>query len=109
MSAQYVEVGRGRGAVADERVGRGVLAHRRRGVIESSQAMGGCWGVRFADKSHIFRAADLKLLPTDAASFEPSQAPLTDKEKQASASESSKRGLSVAASTSLVRVYVQSL
>ena len=55
--------------------------------------------MRFADKSRNIRAADLKLLSSDAASFEPSQAPLSREEKQSSASESSKRGLSVAAST----------
>ena len=42
---------------------------------------------------------DLKVLPSDDASFEPSQAPLSGKEKKMIASESSKRGLSVAAST----------
>ena len=70
----------------------------RRGVLES-QAKEGWWAVLFADKSRNFRAADLTLLPSDAASFEPSQAPLCWDEKQVSAPESSKRGLSVAAST----------
>ena len=72
----------------------------RRGVIES-QGKSGNWTVRFADKSCNIRATDLKLLPSDAASFEPSQAPLSADErqrlKQASAAESSERGLSIAA------------
>ena len=70
----------------------------RRGILES-QGIRGLWFVRFADKSRNIRVTDLKLLPSDVASFEPSQAPLSDKEKRASASESSKRGMSVAAST----------
>ena len=78
----------------------------RRGVIESSQATS-YLVVRFADKTQSFRATDLELLPSDAASFEPSQAPLSaverQREKQMGASESSKRGLSDAASTSRVR------
>ena len=73
----------------------------RRGVLES-QAPKGFWAVRFADKSRNIRVNDLKLLPSDAASFEPSQAPLSaserQQEKKASATESSKRGLPVAAS-----------
>ena len=59
--------------------------------------------MKFADVSRNIRAADLKLLPSDAASFEPSEAPMSalerKREKQASASEASKRGLFVAAST----------
>ena len=78
----------------------------RRGVLES-QTKGGYWAVRFADKSRNIRVADLKLLPSDAASFEPSQAPLSLKERRqeerSSASEASKRGLSVAASTTRAR------
>ena len=70
----------------------------RRGVLES-QALKGFWTVQFADKSRNIRVTDLKLLPSDAASFEPSQAPLSGKEKKASATETSKRGLPVAAST----------
>jgi len=74
----------------------------RRGVLES-KGNSSCWAVRFADKSRNIQVADLKLLPSDAASFEPSQAPLgkeeRKREKRASANESSKRGLSVAAST----------
>ena len=74
----------------------------RRGVLES-QAKGGYFAVRFADKSRNMHMRDLKLLPSDTASFEPSQAPLSAAERQrenrASASESSKRGLSEAAST----------
>ena len=77
----------------------------RRGVLES-QGKTCYWAVRFADKSRNIRVTDLhdlKLLPSDAASFEPSQAPLSGVERQreerARASESSKRGLSVAAST----------
>ena len=76
----------------------------RRGVLES-QAKNGGWLVRFADRSRNIRATDLKLLPSDAASFEPSQAPLSDLERKAIASESSKRGLPVAASTSRAHVY----
>ena len=71
----------------------------RRGVIES-QGKSSCWAVRFADKSRI-QVADLKLLPSDAASFEPSQAPLSWVERQVSAPESSKRGLFIAASTNV--------
>ena len=70
----------------------------RRGVIESSQAKGGFWGVRFADQTRNIRVADLKLLPSDA-SFELSQAPPSGMERQASAYEYSKRGLYVAVST----------
>ena len=55
--------------------------------------------MRFADKSRNIRESDFKLLPSFATSFEPSQAPLGWEEKQLSASKSSKRGLSVAAST----------
>ena len=51
----------------------------RRGVIESQGKSSG-WIVRFADKSRSFRVADLKLLPSDVASFEPSQAPLSARE-----------------------------
>jgi len=69
----------------------------RRGVLEF-QGKTGYWTVKFADKSPNIRADYLKLLPSDAASFEPSQAPLSDKAKRASAAVSSKRGLSVAAS-----------
>ena len=53
--------------------------------------------MRFADKSPNIRASDLELLPSDAASFEPSQAPLSAHEKRASENESLKRGLPVAA------------
>ena len=70
----------------------------RRGVIES-QGNSSYWVVRFADKTRNIRVIDLILLLSDAASFEPSQAPLSVMEKRASATESSKRGLSVAAST----------
>ena len=59
--------------------------------------------MRFADQTHNIHVADLKLLPSDAASFEPSQAPLgwekRKREKRASAAESSNQGLPVAAST----------
>jgi len=65
----------------------------RRGVIES-QGKHGWWAVRFADKTRSIRASDLKVLPADTASFQPSQAPLSTVERQASANESSKRGLS---------------
>ena len=75
----------------------------RRGVIESLCSNGNFWAVRFADKSRNIRATDLKLLPSDAASSEPSQAPLSSKEIKASASESLNRGLSVTASTLRVR------
>ena len=71
----------------------------RCGIIEPHVANGSYWTVRFADKSRIFRASDLKLLPSDAASFEPSEAPMSEVERQASAKESSNRGLSNAAST----------
>ena len=74
----------------------------RRGVIES-QGKGGYWVVRFADKSCNIRTDYLELLPSDAASFEPSQAPLSAHEKRASAPESSQRGMSVAVSASRVR------
>ena len=37
--------------------------------------------MRFADKTRNIRSTDLKLLPSDAASFEPSQAPLSFKER----------------------------
>jgi len=70
----------------------------QRGVVES-QGKSSWWAVRFADKSRSYRVADLKLLPTDAASFEPSQAPLSFMKKRASAKESLNRGLSVAAFT----------
>ena len=70
----------------------------RRGVLES-QGKSSWWVVRFADRSRSFRVADLELLPTDAAAFEPSQAPLNFMRKRASAKESLKRGLFVAAST----------
>ena len=70
----------------------------RRGVLES-QVRGGFWTVRFADKSRNIHTTDIKLLPSDAASFELSEAPLSWEERQASATETSKRGLSVAAST----------
>ena len=58
--------------------------------------------MRFSDKSRNIHLADLKFLPSDAASFKPSQAPLIYKEKRSIANESSKRarGLFVAASTS---------
>ena len=36
--------------------------------------------MRFADKTRIIRATDLEMLPSDAASFEPSQAPMSFKE-----------------------------
>ena len=55
--------------------------------------------MRFADKRRIIYVADLKLLPSDNAFFELSEAPLSWEERQVSASESSKRILSVAAST----------
>ena len=51
----------------------------RRGVIESQ--VRSYWTVRFADKSRNIRATDLKFLPSDAASFELSQAPLSFKER----------------------------
>ena len=74
----------------------------RRGFIES-QAKGGYWTVRFAAESRNIRVTDLKLLPSDAASFEPPQAPLCWEERQreerASASESLKRRLPISAST----------
>ena len=70
----------------------------RRGVIES-QVNGPYWAVRFADKIRNIRRDYLQLLPSNAASFEPWQASLSALERRASATESSKRGLSVAAST----------
>ena len=75
----------------------------RRGVLESQAKSGDCWAMQFADKTCNIRTADLKVLSSDAASFEPSQAPLSAQEKRASAAESSKGGLSIAASTSRVR------
>ena len=71
----------------------------RRGVLESLCSNGVFWAVRFADKIRNIRVIDLELLPSDGASFNPSQAPLSAAEKQASPREASKRGLSVAAST----------
>ena len=72
----------------------------RRGVIESQANK--YWAVRFADNSRNIHMAHLKVLPSDAASFEPSQAPLgkeeRKREKRASAAETSKRGMSVAVS-----------
>ena len=53
----------------------------RRGVLES-QGKRGCWAVRFADRTRNIRVIDLKVLPSDAASFEPSQAPLSRKERR---------------------------
>ena len=48
--------------------------------------------MRFADKTRNIRVADLKLLPADAASFEPSQAPLSSKEeRRASAPQSTRK------------------
>ena len=70
----------------------------RCGVIET-QVNGGRWAVKFADKTRSIRGAELKVLPADAASFVPSEAPLGWEERRASANESSKRGLPVAAST----------
>ena len=51
----------------------------RCGVLESQVAYGSFWAVRFADRSRNIRVVDLTLLPSDAASFEPSQAPLSFK------------------------------
>ena len=74
----------------------------QRGVLES--ASGGWWAVKFADKTRSIRVANLKLPPSDAASFEPPQAPLSRDERRVAAPESSnrglcsKRGMSVAAS-----------
>ena len=56
--------------------------------------------MQFADRSLNILVADIKLLPSDAALFEPSQAPLSAVERLAIANESSERGLPVAASTS---------
>ena len=77
----------------------------RRGVIESQANKGGWLVVRFADKSRSIRGSDLRVLPSDAASFELSQAPLSGAERQASTREASKRGLSVAASTNECAEY----
>ena len=74
----------------------------RRGVLES-QGSKGFWAVRFTDKSRNIHVTDLKLLSSDAASFEPSQAPLSTRERQSSAKVSLNRGMSVAASTQCVR------
>jgi hypothetical protein len=46
----------------------------RRGVIES-RVGNGYWAVRFADKSRNVQIKDLEVLPSDDATFEPSQAP----------------------------------
>ena len=70
----------------------------QRGVLDS-QSKSGYWAVRFADKSRNIHASDLKVLSSDAASFELSQAPLGWEERRASAAKSSTRGLSVAVST----------
>ena len=67
----------------------------RRGVLESQVVYTNFWAVRFADKSRNIRATDLELLPSDAVSFEPSQAPLSSVERKASVAESSKRGMSL--------------
>ena len=64
----------------------------RRGVIESHANGGGWLIVRFADKSR--RTTDLKSLSSDAASFAPSQAPLSFKERlraRSSAPESTRK------------------
>ena len=79
----------------------------RLGVLES-QGTKGWWAARIADKGRNILSTDLKLLSSDAASFEPSQAPLSAAERQVSMSEYSKRGLSVAASTTSA-LSVQSL
>ena len=50
----------------------------RRGVINSQ----GSWAVRFVDKSRNIRPTDLNLLQSDAASFEPSLAPLSFKRQR---------------------------
>ena len=76
-----------------------LVSDSTRCVVLESQAKSGYWAERFADKTSNIHVTDLKLLPSDAASFEPSQAPLSWEERQASANESSKRGLSIAAST----------
>jgi predicted RecA/RadA family phage recombinase len=53
----------------------------RRGVVESK--VGNVyWAVRFADTSRNFRANDLEVLPSDDATFEPSQAPSSAHERQ---------------------------
>ena len=82
-----------------------------RGVIDS-QAERGWLVARFADKILNVRVAYLNL-QSDAASFEPSQAPRSFKERRqeerSSANESLKRGLSIAASKNRVHIYVQSL
>jgi hypothetical protein len=53
---------------------------KRRGVVESWD--GKCYRtVRFADKSHTFNIKDLVVLPSDDATFEPSQAPPNSKER----------------------------
>jgi len=73
----------------------------RRGVLES-QAKNGGWTVRFADRSRNIRVADLKVLPSDAASFEPSQAPMSVKERlraQSSAPKSTRKRRRVAEGT----------
>ena len=65
----------------------------RRGVLESHGIKGYC-AVRFADKSRNIRVTDLKLMPSDTASFEPSQAPLRVKERlraRSSAPESTRK------------------
>ena len=54
----------------------------RRGILESIVARSGFWAVRFADKSFNVRVSELKMLPSDDASFELSQAPLSSKEKR---------------------------
>ena len=64
----------------------------RCGVLESQTSS--YWAVRFADKSKHIVTTDLKLLQSDAASFEPSQAPLSSKERlraRSSAPESTRK------------------
>ena len=72
-------------------------------MIESRVGNTGFWAVRFADKIHNVRATGLEALSNRAA-FEPTDAPVTGadrkREKKLSKSETSKRGLSLAASTS---------
>ncbi|KAJ1452961.1 hypothetical protein M885DRAFT_525368 [Pelagophyceae sp. CCMP2097] len=72
----------------------------RRGVVEA-HVTGGYWAVQFADTSRNIRVNDLEVLPSDDATFEPSQAPPSGREK-----EQEKRATAIAARAVQVGVRV---
>ncbi|KAJ1452797.1 hypothetical protein M885DRAFT_301846 [Pelagophyceae sp. CCMP2097] len=74
-----------------------------RGVVES-HASKGYWTVQFTDKSRNIRVNNLEVLPSDDATFEPSQAPPSGKEKQreAQVTAMAARGVQVGARVCLV-------